>query len=203
MLSFIVHTKTAAAKSCNSTTHLGPSQNKKGRNRTWNYTSTLFWHLFSETGYKFLTQIYISSVLKQLFPGLLPQACLVALPGMPLKAFWDNRLSHNSDRDRFPAAHNSLWYGSKLTTPTCTPDFSETAPRHDSSSQTTELPGSSPRAVSQPSPPHLMERTSLASKVLLSSLENFITPGVSNFWRIHWHCSTSLMNMYSRPTCWQ
>ena len=51
--------------------------------------------------------------------------------------------------------------------------------------------------------PDLMERTSRASRVRFSSLENCITPGVSNFCRIHWHCSTSLMNMNSRPMCWQ
>lgn len=28
-------------------------------------------------------------------------------------------------------------------------------------------------------------------------------PGVSNFCRIHWHCSRSLMNMNSTPMCWQ
>jgi hypothetical protein len=49
----------------------------------------------------------------------------------------------------------------------------------------------------------LMERTSLASRVLFSSTENCITPGVSNFCLIHWHCSTSLINMNSRPICWQ
>lgn len=51
--------------------------------------------------------------------------------------------------------------------------------------------------------PDLMERTSRASRVRFSLLENCITPGLSNFCRIHWHCSTSLMNMNSRPMCWQ
>lgn len=40
----------------------------KRAERTWNHTPTLFWHLFS------LTQMYIASVLKQLFPSLPPEA---------------------------------------------------------------------------------------------------------------------------------
>lgn len=48
-----------------------------------------------------------------------------------------------------------------------------------------------------------MERTSLASSVRFSSLVNCMMPGVSNFCRIHWHCSRSLMNMNSTPMCWQ
>lgn len=50
---------------------------------------------------------------------------------------------------------------------------------------------------------YLIERTRRANKVLFSSFVNFITPGVSNFCRIHWHCSTSLMNINSKPMCWQ
>ena len=34
----------------------------------------LFWHLFSETVYESLTQMHITSLLKQLFPSLAPQA---------------------------------------------------------------------------------------------------------------------------------
>lgn len=40
-------------------------------------------------------------------------------------------------------------------------------------------------------------------RVLLSSRLNVMIPGVSNFCLIHWHCSTSLMNMNSTPMCWQ
>lgn len=48
-----------------------------------------------------------------------------------------------------------------------------------------------------------MERTRRASSVRFSSLVNCMIPGVSNFCRIHWHCSRSLMNMNSTPMCWQ
>lgn len=47
----------------------------------------------------------------------------------------------------------------------------------------------------------LVERVIRASRVLFSSRENCITPGFSNFCRIHWHCSRSLMNMNSTPMC--
>ena len=50
---------------------------------------------------------------------------------------------------------------------------------------------------------YLVERTIRASSVLFSSRVNCITPGVSNFCLIHWHCSRSLMNMNSTPMCWQ
>ena len=50
---------------------------------------------------------------------------------------------------------------------------------------------------------YLVERTRRASSVRFSSLVNCMIPGVSNFCRIHWHCSRSLMNMNSTPMCWQ
>lgn len=50
---------------------------------------------------------------------------------------------------------------------------------------------------------YLVDRTNLASRVRFSSLENCMTPGVSNFCLIHWHCSRSLINMNSTPMCWQ
>lgn len=49
----------------------------------------------------------------------------------------------------------------------------------------------------------LVDRIILARRVLFSSRLNCMTPGVSNFCLIHWHCSTSLMNINSTPMCWQ
>lgn len=67
----------------------------------------------------------------------------------------------------------------------------------------TGYPHSTKGSIVQITPLYLVDRTSLASRVRFSSLVNCMIPGVSNFCRIHWHCSKSLMNMNSTPMCWQ
>lgn len=46
---------------------------------------------------------------------------------------------------------------------------------------------------------NLVDLIKRASKVLLSTSVNRMIPGVSIFWRIHWHWSTLLMNINSTP----
>lgn len=46
---------------------------------------------------------------------------------------------------------------------------------------------------------NLVDLIKRASKVLLLTSVNRMIPGVSIFWRIHWHWSTLLMNINSTP----
>ena len=107
-------------------------------------------------------------------------------------------LKSNVHRASLNVRHSQMtrgYNGGQFYSPACSPPWRTGYP---DSTNTPWIPWA---PMAQITPLYLVDRTSLASRVRFSSLVNCMIPGVSNFCRIHWHCSKSLMNMNSTPMC--